>query len=82
MGDEAARDDAYDRAVRELLGSVARLPTVAQADLALEVIRAHIVEKLRGAEDDGDGHDPDAAEILRLVRGRLHDATERGGTRR
>jgi hypothetical protein len=70
------RDDPIDRAVRALVAAAAAFPTVAQADMAMDVIRAQLVEKIDVEAD------PDATAILRLVFGRLHDATETGGTRR
>ena len=76
MSEAGRRGDVYDRVVHELLGARAPARTVAEADMALEVIRAQLVEKIRLADD------PEVAAILRLVFGRLHDATETGGTRR
>ena len=59
-----------------ILDSVARLPTAKEADVALDVVCAQLSEKIRVAAD------PEVAAILRLVFGRLLDATETGGTRR
>ena len=78
MSEGKRRDDVYDRAVRELLSITASARTVAEADMAVEVIRARLAEKIRLADERGD---PGASAILRLVFGRLHDVTESGGTR-
>ncbi len=76
MSEGRSRGDAFDRAVRAIVAAVAECPSLDEADAALDIIRARIVEEI------DDECDPDAAAILRRLLGVLIDETESGGRRR
>ena len=74
------RDEFVDRAVRLILASATQGHTLDEAVMVLTMVRADLAEQIRVARDEG--CDPEfVAGLVRLL-GRLHDATETGGTRR